>query len=77
MKITLPYLNTAIILLDGTYIYIEKGSKYAFQRKSYSMYKGRSLVKPIMVVASDEYIIDILGPYLADGKNNDAAILNQ
>ena len=33
--------NTAILLLDGTYIYIEKSKKYAFQRKSYSMYKGR------------------------------------
>lgn len=30
-----------------------------------------------MIVASDGYIIDILGPYLADGKNNDAAILNK
>jgi hypothetical protein len=29
----------------------------------------------MMIVASDGYIIDILGPYLADGKNNDAAIL--
>lgn len=31
----------------------------------------------MMVVASDGYIIDILGPYLADGKNNDAANLNK
>lgn len=30
-----------------------------------------------MIVTSDGYILDILGPYLADGKNNDAAILNQ
>ena len=66
----------AILILDGTYIYIEKSSKYSFQRKSYSMYKGRPLVKPIIITASDGYIIDILGPFLADGKNNDAAILN-
>lgn len=68
--------NIAILLLDCTYIYIEKSSKYSFQRKSYSVYKGRSLVKPILVVASYGYIIDILGPN-ADGKNNDAAILNK
>lgn len=41
------------------------------------MYKGRSLVKPMMAFASDGYIINILGPYFADGKNNDAAILNK
>lgn len=31
----------------------------------------------MIVVASDGYIIDIIGPYLVDGKNNDAAILNK
>ena len=41
------------------------------------MYKGRPLVKPMMIVASDGYLIDILGPYSADGRNNDAAILNK
>ena len=33
-------------------------------------------MKPIVITASDGYIIYILGPFLADGKNNDAAILN-
>ena len=69
--------NTAILLLDGTYIFIENSEKYAFQRKSYSMYKGLPLVKPMMIVASDDYLIDILGPYFANGRNNDAAILNK
>lgn len=69
--------NTAILLIDGTYIYIQKSSKYTFQRKSYSIYKGRPLVKPMMIVTSDGYILDILGPFLADGKNNDVAILYQ
>ncbi|XP_062613816.1 uncharacterized protein LOC134275563 [Saccostrea cucullata] len=69
--------DTAILLVDGTYIYIEKSAKYSFQRRSFSMYKGRPLVKPMMFVASDGYIVDILGPYLADGKNNDANILNK
>ena len=69
--------DTAILILDGTYIYIEKSSKYTFQRKTYSMYKGRPLVKPMMVTSSDGYIVDIFGPYLANGKNNDAEILNK
>ena len=43
------------------------------------MNKGRPLVKPMLtcIVAYDGYIIDILGPYLANGKNNDVAILNK
>lgn len=69
---------TAILLLVGTFIYIQKSSKYTFHHiRSYSVYKGRPLVKPLMIVASDGYIIDIFGPYMADGKNNDAAILNK
>ena len=36
------------------------------------MYRGRPLVKPIVITASDGYFIEILGPFLADGKNNDA-----
>lgn len=31
----------------------------------------------MMIVPSDGYILDILGSFLADGKNNDAAILNK
>lgn len=41
------------------------------------MYKDRSLVKPMMFVASGGYIVDIMGPYLADGKNDDANIFNK
>lgn len=33
------------------------------------------MVKPILMVATDGYILDIHGPYFSDGKNNDAAIL--
>ena len=39
------------------------------------MYKGRPLPKPTLIVASDGYIIDFLGPYLAKGKNKYATIL--
>ena len=37
----------------------------------------RSLVKPMIIAASDGYLFDIDGPYFADGRNNDAAILNK
>ena len=66
--------DVAIAVADGTYIYIEKSGDYAFQRRSYSVHKGRPLIKPMMLVATDGYILTVLGPYLADGKNSDAKI---
>ena len=35
---------------------------------------GTPLLKPMMLVATDGYILTVLGPYLADGKNSDAKI---
>lgn len=66
--------DVAIAVADGTYIYIEKSANYSFQRRSYSVHKGKPLLKPMMLVASDGYILTVLGPYLADGKNSDAKI---
>ena len=66
--------NSAILVLDGTYIYIQKSSNYKFQRVCYSMHKHRPLVKMMVIVASDGYILNVLGPYRSDGKNNDASI---
>jgi hypothetical protein len=40
----------AIIVFDGTYIFIEKSNNFVFQRRSYSMHKGRPLVKPMVIV---------------------------
>ncbi|CAF3381748.1 unnamed protein product [Rotaria socialis] len=66
--------NKAIIILDGTYVYIQKSANNLLQRRTYSLHKGKPLVKPMMVVSTDGYIISAMGPYLADGKNNDAEI---
>lgn len=68
--------NELILIVDGTYIYIEKSSDYSFQRQTYSMHKNRPLVKPMVIVTSTGYIVDVFGPYFADGNNNDAQILN-
>jgi hypothetical protein len=66
----------ALLVLDGTYIYIQKSGNFQFQRRTYSMHKGRPLVKPMVVVTTTGYFIAILGPYMADTKNNDGSILN-
>ena len=66
--------DDAIVVLDGTYIYIQKSSDYVFQRRSYSMHKNRSLLKSMVIVGTDGYILDIVRPYFADCSNNDASI---
>ena len=68
---------SAILVLDGTYIYIEKSNNFLFQRRSYSLHKGRPLVKPMGITSTSGYIVSILGPYFADSKNSDASILNR
>lgn len=70
-----PETKKAIIIVDGTYMYIPKSSNYRFLRQTFCVHKGRHLVKPIMLVAPDGYIIAVHGPYFADGQNNDASCL--
>ncbi|KAK3084039.1 hypothetical protein FSP39_007185 [Pinctada imbricata] len=65
--------SQAVLVLDGTYIYIQKSGHFRFQRQSFSIHKGRPLVKPMIIVSTDGHFISVLGPYLA--KDNDASIL--
>ena len=67
--------DQAILVLDGTYIYIHKGNNFQFQRRSYRVHKGRPLVKPMVIVSTSGYYVSVLGPYFADSQNNDASIL--
>ncbi len=39
------------------------------------MHKHHPLVKPMLITTGDGYIITVLGPYLANGKNNDFGII--
>ena len=48
--------SQAVVVLDGTCIY-SKSSNYKFQRRSYIIHKHRNLVKPMVIVASDGYIL--------------------
>ena len=66
--------NTGILVLDGTYLFIQKSSHHKFQKLTYNMHKSRCLVKPMMIVGTDGYIVNVLGPYFADSANNDASI---
>ena len=64
--------NKTIIILDGTYVYVQKSANNLLQRRTYSLHMGKPLVKPMMIVSTDEYIVSVIGPYFADSKNNDA-----
>ena len=70
-----PISDTVILVMDGTYVFIQKSSAYRFQRLSYSMHKNKPLVKPFVITSTDGYIVDVMGPYLSNGKHNDASII--
>lgn len=65
----------AILIVDGSYIFIQKSSNFLFQRNSYSLLKFQNLIKPFMLVCGDGYIVDVIGPYAA--KTSDATIIQQ
>lgn len=69
-----PISDTVILVLDGTYIYIQKSSSYKFQRLTYSMHKNLPWVKPFIITATDGYIVYMVGPFFANGRNTDASI---
>jgi hypothetical protein len=57
-----------ILILDGTYLYVEKSSDHDLQRRSYSSHKHRNLFKPMLVVTPDGYIVEAEGLYYSDGN---------
>jgi len=59
---------------DGTYLYTYKSSNYAINRKFYSMHKHRPLAKFMSIVLPDGYVLETIGPFFSDGKNNDAGM---
>lgn len=66
--------DVGILILDGTYIYCQKSANNVLQRRLFSLHKNRHLLKPMIICASDGYIISAVGPYLSDWYNNDASI---
>lgn len=64
----------AIVIFDGTYLFVEKSSNFLFQRRSYSLHKYRNLIKPFLIVCADGYIIDVMGPYPAVTSDADIMI---
>ena len=55
--------DAAVLVLDSTYIYVQKSTNNLLQRKLFSFHKNRPLIKPMMIVAANGYIISTIGPY--------------
>jgi hypothetical protein len=43
-------LEPAILVIDGTYIYIQKSSQLCFQGRSFNLHKHRPLIKPMVIM---------------------------
>jgi len=68
------HCSAVISIWDATYIYIEKSANYYFQRSTFSMHKHTNLLKFMVMCATDGHIIDVVGPFICNGKNNDASM---
>lgn len=60
-----------VVIMDGTYIYVQKSSNYSYQKSTYSLHKYRNLVKTFLIVTTDGYIVEVLGPYPATTSDAD------
>jgi hypothetical protein len=44
--------DQVIIVMDGTYLYMQKSSNNEFQRRTFSMHKHRHLIKPMITTST-------------------------
>ncbi|CAM4849082.1 unnamed protein product [Rotaria magnacalcarata] len=64
-----------VVVMDGTYLFIQKSMYNELQRRTYSTHKHRHLIKPMIVTTTNGYILSVLGPFFGDYRNNDAKII--
>ncbi|KAL6258253.1 hypothetical protein P5V15_010186 [Pogonomyrmex californicus] len=76
----LDHVSFMLIINEHTMSKTSKNSICKWRRNGectdYSVDKGRNLVKSMMLVTITGYIVDVFDLYFADGKNNDASILD-
>lgn len=44
--------DQVVVVMDGTYLFVQKSSNNEFQRRSFSMHKHRNLIKPMITTAT-------------------------
>lgn len=67
--------DNIFLILDGTYLYVEKPTDFTTQWLLWSGQKKRHLAKVMMVVTTTGRILNVAGLYGSNGYNNDASIL--
>ncbi|KAF9816543.1 hypothetical protein SFRURICE_010702 [Spodoptera frugiperda] len=65
-------VKPAIVICDGTYVYVQSSSNYKYQKQTYSLHKYANLVKPFLITCCDGYILECTGPY--EATKNDSTI---
>jgi len=55
--------DQVIIVMDGTYLFIQKSSNNKFQRRSFSMHKYRNLIKPMITSATVSVYLILFSTY--------------
>ncbi len=73
MKDMLP---GAILILDGTYVHIQKSSDFEIQKRTWCTYKMDNIVKMMVAITGNGRCFMAYGPYLSDHSNSDMYILN-
>ena len=66
--------DRVITIWGGTYFYTQKSEDYEMARKTYSGHKNRPLLKFMSIVLPDGYVLDTIGPFMSDCRNNDAGM---
>lgn len=64
--------SNAHLILNGTYIYLERSNNHRFQKQTYNSHKKRNYLKIMMGVLTNGGILFTLGPFKA--TENDAEI---
>lgn len=60
---------------DGTYIYINKSANQTFQKLTYNKQKSQKILRPMVCVTTNGYIIDVFGSF--EATKNDAKCMRQ
>lgn len=55
--------DQVIIVMDGTYLFVQKSSNNKFQRRSFSMHKYRNLIKPMITTATVSAYLILFSTY--------------
>lgn len=69
------HMGKVILILDGTYIFIEKSQQHEFQKQTYNSHKKRNYIKIMNIVTTDGTIVGTFGPF--EARQNDACIMEQ